>query len=78
MAEKKKRLPDDVVEYTLFPPIPGNLKEYEIMKFLEEFADTYMTFLSSLLIDYIWQNEPFILKPVTEVGSVNDHSQSKG
>ncbi|KAL3877377.1 hypothetical protein ACJMK2_035095 [Sinanodonta woodiana] len=67
MAEKKKRLPDDVVEYTLFPPIPVSLKQDGIRNFLEECADSYMTFLSSLLIDYIWQNEPFVLKPVIEV-----------
>ncbi|XP_033743269.1 protein ecdysoneless homolog isoform X1 [Pecten maximus] len=66
MAEKRKHLPEDVVEYFLFPTLPESLNKSEVKKYLEELLDSYLAFVSPLVVDYIWQNDPFSLVATTE------------
>ncbi|CAG5121664.1 unnamed protein product [Candidula unifasciata] len=59
-----KRLPDDVVEYSVFPLIPDDLPSERVSDFLEKFADTVLAHLSDRIVDYIWQHESFNLRPI--------------
>ena len=70
MAEllQKRRLPDDVLEYLLIPQLPEGLGEKDVVSFLEGLCDTYLGYLGPLVIDYIWQNEGFTLRPVAAKG----------
>ena len=68
MAEPKQRVPDDVVEYRLFPDVPESVGKADIQKYLEEQIDVYLAHLSPLLVEYIWQNEPFYLRIVPASG----------
>ncbi|XP_060076683.1 protein ecdysoneless homolog [Ylistrum balloti] len=72
MAEKRKHLPEDVVEYYLFPTLPETLNKSEVEKYLEELLDSYLAFVSPLVVDYIWQNDPFSLI-VTAEGDLPAH-----
>lgn len=68
MAERKNRVPEDAVEYLLFPnlsnPEKGPRSNSELLGYIENF----LTSLSPYLIDVIWQNEGFKLKPIQESG----------
>lgn len=64
--EKKRQLPEDVVEYYIFPPLPGTDQKDRLKPYLEEQLDLYLASFSPLLVDYIWQNEPFKLTTVLE------------
>ncbi|OWF55919.1 protein ecdysoneless homolog [Mizuhopecten yessoensis] len=72
MAEKRKHLAEDVVEYFLFPTLPDSLNKSEVAKYLEELLDSYLAFVSPLVVDYIWQNDPFSLV-VTAEGDLPAH-----
>ena len=60
MAERKQ-LPEDVVEYRLFPDLKGLDLVGNVEKYLEEQIDSYLAFISPFVVDHIWQNEPFSL-----------------
>lgn len=66
MAEKRKHLPEDVVEYFLFPTLPENFTNSKVVKYLEELLDSYLAFVSPLVLDHIWQNDPFSLVVTAE------------
>jgi len=66
MAEKRKHLPEDVVEYFLFPTISDAVNKDDVLRHLEESLDSYLAFISPLVVDHIWQNEPFTLVASTE------------
>lgn len=68
MAEKKDRLPDDASEYWLFPLVDTSLCQETKRKILLEYIDTYLAFVSSTIVDHIWQKEQFNLTAVTEKG----------
>ena len=55
---------ENTVEYRLFPPIPEDCSHEEIRQYLEEQIEIYSAHLSSYLVGYIWQNEPFRLRQV--------------
>ena len=59
-----KRIPDDVVEYNVFPIIPSDTDEDQIADFLQKLADSILAHFSARLVNYIWQHEPFLLRPV--------------
>lgn len=63
-ARVLKRLPDDVVEYSVFPQIPDDLPNDDIKDFLEKQADAILAHLSDRIVNYIWQHESFSLRPV--------------
>ena len=53
---------DDVVEYRLFPALGGDIRDEKVIaEVLEECMDLYLAHLSSFLVDYIWQSQPFTL-----------------
>lgn len=68
MAEKQNRVAEDVVEYFLFPLLSGSEKGPGYHEKLQQCINEFLTFLSPTLIDVIWQNEGFKLKPVAEKG----------
>ncbi|XP_035694606.1 protein ecdysoneless homolog [Branchiostoma floridae] len=65
---------EDVVEYFLYPApgktAPGRGDENSC---LEEQADKILAHLSPLLVDYIWQKEPFNLRVVAAKGDHPPH-----
>lgn len=68
MAEKQNRVAEDVVEYCLFPLLSGTEKGPDNNDKLQQCINEFLTFLSPTLIDVIWQNEGFKLKPAAEKG----------
>ena len=76
MAEflQRRRLPDDVLEYLLIPQLPEGLEEKDVVRFLEGLCDTYLGYLGPLVIDYIWQNEGFTLRPATAKGGFENRA----
>ena len=76
MAEflQKRRLADDVLEYLLIPQLPEGLDENDVVSFLEGICDTYLGYLGPLVIDYIWQNEGFTLRPSTAKGGFENRA----
>lgn len=70
MALNEKRLPEDVVEYFLFPLIPDEIRDDGVIAYLEEKHDLYLAHLSTHLVDFIWQNERFSLQPVSGKGKI--------
>ncbi|CAL1530846.1 unnamed protein product [Lymnaea stagnalis] len=60
-----KRLPEDVVEYNIFPQVPSDLPENEVKEYLEKQIDAILAHLSRQIVNYIWQHESFNLKPKT-------------
>ena len=70
MAEflQRRRLPDDVLEYLLIPNLSDGLDERSLVSWLEKACDTYLGHIGPLVIDYIWQNDGFTLRPVTDQG----------
>ncbi|XP_052820717.1 protein ecdysoneless homolog [Mya arenaria] len=73
MAEKQNKVAEDVVEYFLYPSLSESTDRAECVRELEECLKNYMTSLSTLLIDVIWQKEGFKLKCVQESGNVPGH-----
>jgi len=67
MAERNNRVSEDVVEYLLFPNLSESGKG-PANSDLIGYIRSYLTTLSPLLIDVIWQNEGFKLKPIEESG----------
>jgi len=55
---------ESTVEYCLFPHLPEDCSHEEIKQYLEEQIEIYFAHLSSYLVGYIWQNDPFRLRPV--------------
>ncbi|BFZ17671.1 hypothetical protein BsWGS_20709 [Bradybaena similaris] len=69
-----KRLPEDVVEYSVFPLVPDDLPSEHVTEFLEKFTDIVLSHLSDKIVDYIWQHESFNLRPkVSSSDSVPPH-----
>jgi hypothetical protein len=68
MAESGRRLPDDVCEYYIYPPLPMTFDDEVIERQLEQYMDLYLAHISEWLVDYIWQNRPFNLRVVTGLG----------
>ncbi|KAI8742151.1 protein SGT1 [Biomphalaria glabrata] len=64
-----KRLPEDVVEYSIFPQIPNDLHADAIKRFLDKQIDDILAHLSDRIVNYIWQHESFNLKPVINISS---------
>ncbi|GFO04241.1 sgt1-like protein [Plakobranchus ocellatus] len=62
--ENMKRIPDDVVEYSLFLDIPSDIEDDKIFDFLQKLADSIIAHFSTRLVNYIWQHESFHLRPV--------------
>lgn len=65
-----RRIPEDVLEYYIFPLISEDFNDEQLFEYLEGQKDIYLAHLSHLLVDYIWQNETFNLKPAIS-GSVS-------
>ncbi|KAH9492818.1 hypothetical protein Btru_024789 [Bulinus truncatus] len=59
-----KRIPEDVVEYSILPRIPNDLQEDAVKSFLEKQIDDILAHLSDRIVNYIWQYESFNLKPI--------------
>ncbi|GFS21231.1 protein ecdysoneless homolog [Elysia marginata] len=59
-----KHIPDDVVEYSIFPVIPTDLDQETVDDFLQKLTDSILASFSDRLVNYIWQHECFHLKPV--------------
>lgn len=70
MAEKKDRLSDDAVEYWLFPVVDTSLNQETKRKILLENIDTCLAFVSSTIVEHIWQKEQFNLIAVTDNGRI--------
>ena len=70
MAEflKQRGVVDNVVNYRLFPQIPTSVNEENTEKYLQEQLESYLVFLSDLLVDYIWQHESFRLGVIPASG----------
>ncbi|XP_005111816.1 protein ecdysoneless homolog [Aplysia californica] len=68
-----KRLPEDVVEYTIYPNIPSHIEGDGVKKYLEKQIDAILAHLSRKLLRYIWQHEPFRLRPVVTEDSTPSH-----
>lgn len=68
-----RRVPEDVLEYYLYPLICEDLNDEELFEYLEEQKDIYLAHLSHLLVDYIWQNEALNLRPIPGNVSVPPH-----
>lgn len=68
MAERDIRLTDDAVEYWLFPVIDTSLSTETRRKILIEHIDAILAFVSSTIVDHIWQKEQFSLTAVVEKG----------
>lgn len=68
MAERNNKVSEDVVEYFLFPSLQEAGNRSFSSDDLNELIKTYLTSLSPLLIDVIWQNGGFKLKPIEEAG----------
>ncbi|XP_052069316.1 protein ecdysoneless homolog [Mytilus californianus] len=77
MAEKKDRLPDDAAEYWLFPLVDTSLCQETKRKILLEYIDAYLAFVSSTIVDHIWQKEQFNLTAVTEKDNLPPHLYGK-
>ncbi|XP_074649522.1 protein ecdysoneless homolog [Tubulanus polymorphus] len=73
MATDERRLPEDVVEYLLFPYLPDTFDDEVIEDHLEKQLDLYLAYLSQWLVDYIWQNQPFHLCVVSGFGPNPSH-----
>ncbi|KAL5019026.1 hypothetical protein ScPMuIL_004748 [Solemya velum] len=58
----ERQLPEDVVEYFLYPVIPKDVKD--VSNYLDECTDLYFAELSQFLLHFIWQNEPLNLSAV--------------
>ena len=68
MSDAMQNRVDDLAKYQLFPLLPDGLNESIVSSYLEEQLDTYLAHLSRLLVGYIWQNEPFHLRPCSKSG----------
>lgn len=68
MAERNNKVPEDVVEYLLFPNLSDSGKGSFSNSDSIGYIRTYLTSLSPLLIDVVWQKEGFKLKPTEESG----------
>lgn len=68
MAVPKGRLPEDVLEYLLFPKLQEGLEEKDVISVLEKCYDTYLGHLGPRIINYIWQNDGFTLRTVLGQG----------
>lgn len=69
-----KHVPEDVVEYKVFPIIPSNIEEDDalVLEFLQKFANSIFACFSDRLVNYIWQHECFHLRPVITPNTPND------
>ncbi|ESO94107.1 hypothetical protein LOTGIDRAFT_145160 [Lottia gigantea] len=68
MAEFTKKVPEDVVEYTIYPPLPGDLEKEHLKILLDDLLEVYLTQLSPEIINYLWQKDPFELHAVLGKG----------
>ena len=66
MAGNGYELPENTMEYRLYPRLPPKLAKSDVLQFLIEQIDAYHAHLSKYLVPYIWQNEPFRLKTDSE------------
>ncbi|XP_013386077.1 protein ecdysoneless homolog [Lingula anatina] len=75
MAEQKHVRQEDVCEYFLFPLVPDDVREADVEEYLEKEQELYLAYLGDLLVDYIWQIEPFNLRVVKDssAGTVPPH-----
>lgn len=64
MAGHAAAVPEDVVEYRIYPEIPEGYEEQECEKYLEDVRNTCLAYLSQYIVDFIWQSEPFRLRVV--------------
>ena len=62
MAVNDYELPENTMEYHIYPSLPSKLTKLGIRQFLIDQIDAYHAHLSKYLVPYIWQNEPFSLK----------------
>lgn len=70
-----KRLPDDCVEYTLFI-IDSQLKsQKDLLSRLELVRKEALKLSDSLLKEYIWQRDPFVLELQSGKGMVSAQIQ---
>ncbi|XP_041364243.1 protein ecdysoneless homolog [Gigantopelta aegis] len=73
MAERISK-PEEAIEYYLIPSVPDTVSEQNLKAYLEEQVDVIFAHLGPLIIDYIWQNEPFSLTPVaSSKGNIPPH-----
>ena len=56
---------EDAALYQIFPDCPEGV---EPGAWLEDKRTDYLAALGPLLVDYIWQNEPFVLRAVPACG----------
>ena len=62
---------ENAVEYRLFPRLPDHLAASEREAYLETIQDSYLAYLGSDVVDYIWQIDPFQLRIIpTSTGKV--------
>ena len=64
IKETANQLPEDVVDYIIYPIIPQDIDDAGIKDFLEKQIDAILAHLSQKLLRYIWQHECFRLRPV--------------
>ena len=64
-----------MVEYCVYPPIPDNISKEGLHGYLEEQLDLYLAHFGPLLVDQIWQKEPFRLSIVTSPGELNESDE---
>ncbi len=58
----RNEVAENAVEYRLFPRLPEHLGASEREAYLETIQDSYLAYLGSYVVDYIWQNDPFQLR----------------
>lgn len=69
---------EDVVEYRIFPDLNGlggSGGDAQTLAVLEEKQDLYLASISRLCADYIWQRDPFVLRPVAAANAAKASGQ---
>lgn len=73
---------EDVVEYRIFPDVSGlggsGGGDAQTLAVLEEKQDLYLASISRLCADYIWQRDPFVLRPVAAAANAAKASGKQG
>ena len=69
-----KKLPEDILEYHVYPSIPEGISEDDVNGFLENEREKIVGFLSGKIISHLWQHESFHLRPSKKQGKRKDIS----
>lgn len=69
-ALQRKVTLEDIVEYKLFLVQPHGTKSETTQEHLKHLADEILAKVAPLLVQYIWQHQPFNLKYHPEKGIV--------